>query len=83
MWYIYQYFDGLRESSETLTFIDRWVLDHESIDEDSDESKFRLDDVIHDYEVKYTNPFNDIQKDTDVASLITELAVIGPKQKPA
>ena len=39
MWYIYQYFNGLGESPEALTFIDRWVLDHEPIDEDSDEPK--------------------------------------------
>ena len=83
MWYIYQYFDGLKESLEALIFINRWVLDHEPIDKDSDESKFRLNDVIHDYEAKCTNLFNGIQKDTNVAPLTTELTVIDLKQKPA
>ena len=83
MWYIYQYFDDLGELFEALTFIDQWVLDHEPIDKDSDEPKFRLDDVIYNYEAKCINPFNNIQKDTGVAPLITGLTVIGPKQKPA
>ena len=83
MWYIYQYFDDLKKLFEVLIFIDRWVLDHESIDENNNESKFRLNNVIHDYETKYINLFNDIQKNTDVTSLVTKLIVIDFKQKSA
>ena len=64
-----------------MTFIDRWIFDYEFIDEDNNKLKFRLNDVIYNYETKCINFFNDIQKDTNVTFLIIELVVINFKQK--
>ena len=66
-----------------MIFIDRWVLNYKFIDENNDELKFRLNNVIHNYETKYINLFNDIQKNTNIAFLTIELIVIDFKQKSA
>ena len=77
----YQYFDDLKKLLETLIFIDQQVLDYKFIDKNNDKLKFCLNNVIYNYEIKYINLFNDIQKNTSVTFLIIELIVIDLKQK--
>ena len=76
-WLIYRYLNGLGESDNARRFIERWVPDHDPIDdrtEHASANKYKFADVIHAYEAQCANPLTGIDS-AGVAPLAKGLAI--------